>query len=78
MRIALALPLALAACAAFPEVDRAGGAFADAPAPRLLPTDALLSLETAPAAGPDREAELLARASRLRARAEAIRGRPLS
>lgn len=66
----------LAACAAFPEVDRAEQAHADAPAPALLPTDRLLAMEGAPLADEDSRAALLARAAGLRARAAAIRALP--
>ncbi|QYK40881.1 MAG: hypothetical protein KF887_15995 [Paracoccaceae bacterium] len=76
MRAALALPLVLAACAAFPEVERAEGAYSDAPAPQLLPTDQVLAMESGAIATDDRRAALIARADALRARAATIRRRP--
>ncbi|MFN3972169.1 MAG: hypothetical protein ACK4L4_12460 [Gemmobacter sp.] len=72
----LALPCLLAACAGFPEVDRAELPHADAPAPRLLPTDQVLAMETAPLGNDATRAALIARAAALRARAAAIRTRP--
>lgn len=73
----LILCLAVSACASFPEVDRAGAAYDDAEAPRLLPTDAVLAMELAPVADEGARAALLARAEGLRARAAAIRRRPV-
>lgn len=77
MRGALSLCLLLAACASFPDVDRAGTAYHDAAAPRLLPTDQVLAMEQAPLTTEASRAALLARAEALRARAAAIRRRPV-
>lgn len=75
MRAILFLCLLVAACASFPEVDRAGADYDDAAAPRLLPTDQVLAMEAAPIGGEATRAALLARAEALRARAAAIRRR---
>ncbi|HMO70731.1 MAG TPA: hypothetical protein PKC84_03660 [Paracoccaceae bacterium] len=72
----LLVALTVSACAAFPEVDRAGAAFDDAPAPRLLPTDQVLAAEGADLGGPETAAALDARAAALRARAAALRRSP--
>lgn len=75
----LLLALLLAGCATFPEVDRAGAAFDEAPAPRLLPTDQVLAAgEAAPRGAAAAQGALTARAEALRSRAEAIRRRPAS
>lgn len=73
----LLLALLLAGCATFPEVDRAGAPFDDAPPPRLLPTDQVLAAgEGAPIGAEAAQRSLTARADALRRRAEAIRRRP--
>ncbi len=78
LRPALAL-LLLAGCATFPQVDAAGRAFTDAPAPQLLPTARILALGEAPPGGAEAaQAALTARAAALRNRAAAIRNRPVS
>lgn len=73
--VLLALPLALAACADWPDL---GAPPADAgPWPRLLPIGEVLG--AVPPSDPDAaaaaERALLARAARLRARAAILRGR---
>lgn len=74
--LALGLALALSACAAFPEVDRAGAPYDRAQPPRLLPTATVLAAEGADLSGPDTNAALLARAAALRARADGLRRPP--
>jgi hypothetical protein len=70
--------LLLTACAAFPEVDRAMSANADAPPPKLQPTEALLAQADRVAGAEAAQADLQARAAALRARAARIRAMPVS
>lgn len=77
MRPALPLFLcaALAACATFPEVDRAQSGLAPGAAPALVPLDeALAQAGSARVSEADAE-RLAARAAALRARAAAMRAR---
>jgi len=71
--LAACLPL-VAACSAVPEVAaRESGAAQAAPWPRLAPLPGLLASADAPSRAQPAEAELDARAARLRARAAGLR-----
>jgi hypothetical protein len=78
MRAMVPIVLLLAACASFPEVDRAERSLGEGPAPLLLPTEDLLARVDAPSRVGSAEAELTARAAALRARAARLRVTPVS
>ncbi|MEL7098656.1 MAG: hypothetical protein AAGM84_07495 [Pseudomonadota bacterium] len=72
----LCLPLFLAACTQFPELDGATSARAEAAEyPALVPLGPLLDQRVRPAAGPEPAQTLEARAAALRARAARLRNR---
>lgn len=71
--LGLALLLAVAACAPIPAVDAFPKAAA-MPPPVLLPLDGILAQAAAPSAGAARADGLAARAARLKARANLMRG----
>lgn len=71
MRIFIALPLCLTACASFPQVDAAVSKASD-PRPALLTLDQMNSLRAQPAAPAEND---LAAAQDLRARALELRSR---
>jgi hypothetical protein len=68
--------LALAGCAAFPEVSQAERGLVAAPAPALLPTAELAARTAAVPVAAPAGAAVAARAAALRARAAALRAAP--
>ncbi len=71
--------LMLASCGASPDLGQAGRDLAaSGPAPALVPVEDLLALDNAPRASETATAAVDARADRLRARAAALRRKPVS
>lgn len=75
---ALALALLTAACAAFPEVDRAERNIVQGPLPVLLPTDDLLARAAGSYGAEAAGNTLAARAAALRLRAARLRAMPVT